>query len=385
MAALSSTIYNQTKGLGALVNKTNNRSNRSSHCTSAVAAVQQEYSDEQLNEIFAVYDSLRKSISTVGAIDAVRSKTTYGVNEAYKVGDADDEDAYMDSDDNMETDAGELGHEVESDVDLDGLDPLNVDEYQQSSTDDICSHDETTQESNVEVCNKCGIELKQILSFEQEWRFYGDGDSKNRTDPSRCQYRKVEDKNIFKDLEKRNLFLPKYIALDVNRLYLTVTDGEIKRGKARGRIIYACIKGSLNNNGVPEPEDLDEKFNLTKKEKSKGMTYYNLRIPKDQRSTVYTSPIHFISRIMKQFSSSEYHVSRVNELYGKIYNRSRLLNSSNPMSSAAGLIYFYCRLIGKDITCSRFSKLVSLSEITCSRIAREICKILQVQNKVRLS
>ena len=49
-----------------------------------------------------------------------------------------------------------------------------------------------------------------------------------------------------------------------------------------------------------------------------------------------------------------------------------MINRSNPQSVISGLVFYYCRLIGKNITCSKFSNIVNLSDITVSRISKNI-------------
>lgn len=260
---------------------------------------------------------------------------------------------------------------------------LNVDDYKDVK-DEICLHEKTTNNGSTEVCTDCGIEIYKELSLEPEWRFYGESDSKHSSDPSRCHIRKVEDKNIYKDIQQYNL--PINIAKETNLKYLEVTDGQIRRGNFRKSIIFACAFNAYKNQNIqPNTEEIREKFSLTKKEASKGLTFYNLHKKDKKRVPTYISPISFIPRIMEKFNSGEQHISKVSDLYSKIYNRSKILNRSNPQSVISGLIYYYFRLIGGTITCSKFSKIVKLSDITINRISKNISEILGTVDKVKLS
>jgi hypothetical protein len=68
-----------------------------------------------------------------------------------------------------------------------------------------CKHEETEVMNGVIECCVCGQHLEEVMDSSAEWRFYGDSDNKNSSDPSRCQFRKSPDKGIRKDLEKLNL------------------------------------------------------------------------------------------------------------------------------------------------------------------------------------
>jgi transcription initiation factor TFIIIB Brf1 subunit/transcription initiation factor TFIIB len=87
---------------------------------------------------------------------------------------------------------------------------------------------------------------------------------------------------------------------------------------------------------------------------------------------------------MKKFNSNQEHINKVIDLYKMIQNKSSLINRSNPQSIVSGLVFYYCRLIGKNITCSKFSSIVNLSDITISRISKNISDILGTRDKISL-
>lgn len=262
---------------------------------------------------------------------------------------------------------------------------LNIDEYNRMNESDItsiCLHKNITTDDGTDLCSDCGIEIYKELSLEPEWRFYGDGDSKCSSDPSRCHIRKSEEKNIYKDIEKYDF--PFSIREYANMAYLEVTNGKIRRGNYRKSIIFACIFNAYKDQNTPQnPETLREKFELSKKEISKGLTYYNLN-KKNKNKPTYISPISFIPPIMAKFNANDFHIGKVNDLYERIQNRSKLLNRSNPQSVIAGLVYYYFRLIGGDINSINFSKMVKLSDITVNRISKTISEILKTTGKIML-
>lgn len=270
--------------------------------------------------------------------------------------------------------------------DYESIDHIDVSSYKVDSSESkqICLHPTSVINSGVEVCSDCGIEIYKELSLEPEWRYYGDNDSKHNSDPSRCHLRKIEEKNIYNDI--KDIDLPRNIVFEANELYLLITGGKIRRGKYRKSLIFACVFNAYKYQSDPQtPEGLQEKFELSKKDISRGLCQFNLKMKKTKKPT-YISPINFIPCIMKKkFNASEYHVDKVKELYSKIENRSSLLNRSNPQSVISGLIYYYCRLIGKETPCSKFSEMVKLSDITIGKISKNISTILGTIDQVKLS
>lgn len=264
---------------------------------------------------------------------------------------------------------------------------LDLNNYIHCDNSEFCDHQNIIKQNDKEVCVDCGIEISQQLSLEPEWRYYGENDSRHFTDPNRCQIRKIEDKGIYKDIENMN-FKPDIIE-EANKLYNMITSGTIRRGNFRKSVIFACIfNASKYKNEPVSSDELKEKFKLSKKDISTGLKFYNLKGReineiKDKKSTCI-SPVIFIPKVMKKFNSNQYHIDKVIELYNMIQNKSSLINRSNPQSVISGLVFYYCRLIGKNITCSKFSTIVNLSDITVSRISKNISDILGTRDKISL-
>lgn len=287
---------------------------------------------------------------------------------------------------NFQSDDEEYDASKYEEEDYDSMNQPDSETFKNNSDNiiDICLHPNSVMTNGVEVCTECGIEIYKELSLEAEWRYYGDNDSKHNSDPSRCHLRKSEEKNIYNDV--KDIDLPRTVITEANDLYLTVTEGKIRRGKFRKSLIFACVFNAYKYQSNPQtPEELQEKFDLTKKDISRGLCEFNLKMRKTKKP-IYISPANFIPRIMKnKFNANEYHVEKVKELYEKIENKSALLNRSNPQSTVSGLIYYYCRSIGKEISCSKFSEMVKLSDITIGKISKNIATILGTIDHVKLN
>jgi transcription initiation factor TFIIIB Brf1 subunit/transcription initiation factor TFIIB len=264
---------------------------------------------------------------------------------------------------------------------------LDLNNYKNCDNSEFCDHQNIIKQNDKEVCLDCGIEVSQQLSLEPEWRYYGENDSRHFSDPNRCQIRKIEDKGIYKDIENMNF--QSDIIEEANKLYNMITSGTIRRGNFRKSVIFACIFNACKYKGEPVSSDeLQEKFKLSKKDISTGLKFYNLKGREIEefkdKKTIHISPVIFIPRIMKKFNSNQYHINKVTDLYLMIQNKSSLINRSNPQSVISGLVFYYCRLIGKNITCSKFSNIVNLSDITVSRISKNISDILGTRDKISL-
>ena len=237
-----------------------------------------------------------------------------------------------------------------------------------------CIHSSFVEDKGTIVCVDCGEEMQTtVTNCEKDWRT--SSESKSVKDIDRVQMRKVDDRSIFRDVE--NLSISESIVAKANKIYLDVTKGNIFRGNSRRAIVFASIFHAFKLSGVPQTHDsLMKIFGIERKIGLKGLKYVNIYAPKDSElRTTYIAPESLIREIMTQFSASKNQIQEVIEIYNQIRDISSKINRSRPQSTASGLVFYWIRLNKKNITLKEFAKKVSLSELTISKIAKEIAEI----------
>lgn len=241
---------------------------------------------------------------------------------------------------------------------------------------DECEHMNITEENGFTCCSDCGIEMNKSIYQDKEWRYYGQSDNKRVSDPNRVHLRKMEERNIFKDVENMG-FSDKIVYL-ANQIYLQVTNGQIFRGNSRKSLIFACIFHSFKVNNIPQThEKLLATFEISRRSALRGIKYVNLNTPKDSViHTTYITPINLVEEIMDKFSATPAHKAEVIELYNKIKNKSSKINRSRPQSVSSGLIFYWIAQKNLDISIKEFASKTDLSELTILKISREIGEIL---------
>ena len=243
-------------------------------------------------------------------------------------------------------------------------------------SDQVCTHKNQTVNGCQMTCEDCGTELSKVDLQDKEWRYYGHFDTKNSSDPSRCQTRYVEDdKNIFKDVE--GMGFGDDVVKKANGNYVKIIQNTIHRGNTRKGLIFACVFEALKILGKPQPaKPLSELFGIDNKTAMHGVKTLKLKLPKDCISPDYITPEHIVEDIMNNFGATMEQKTEVKELYNHIKGKSDKLNRSRPQSIAAGLIYYWLLKSNTTITLKQFSESVKLRDTTILNISKEIEQVI---------
>jgi transcription initiation factor TFIIIB Brf1 subunit/transcription initiation factor TFIIB len=263
-----------------------------------------------------------------------------------------------------------------------------------------CKHLHSINNHASIICIDCGKEISQVLSVEQEWRYYGNSDSKHTSDPSRCSIRKTVESSIYKDVEKFN-FPPGIVEIANNYFNIIRTSGssdetprsgkgDIKRGNTRKGIIFACLFNAYKSVKKPKTsESIQKILGIDKKTASRGSSYFTLRMPKKYNNLSYIHAVEYIPDIMKKFQANSQSIDQAVQLYFKIKHKSLNMIRSNQSSIAAGLVYYYIKLINRNkpdvININKFKSVVGLSNATILKIAKDISEILDTTNEVKIN
>jgi transcription initiation factor TFIIIB Brf1 subunit/transcription initiation factor TFIIB len=333
----------------------------------------QEYDDDNNSD----NDNKEKKSENLG-----KNEVTDNVDENYDV------EEYKDDEQEQLYESQTLNNILQPDnTDLSEQQTIQVSDFfdiTDTKEEGFCSHENITKDKNMTtICMDCGTELYQEISHEQDWRYYGDQDTRNSSDPSRCQFRKSSEKGIKKDLEKMQ-FPPEICEL-ADQLYLEITKGEVKRNLLRKGIMFACVYEAFKiKKKTKTPDEIQKKFGIDNKSMSQGISYYRLRCPREYFQYEEVDAKHFIPEILKKFNTKDDHVSKVISLYEKIKDACVSLHRSNPKSVSKALVYYYLRAKGCNIDPTKYGKIVSLSEAITIRLSSEINKVLGTTKNVNL-
>lgn len=239
-----------------------------------------------------------------------------------------------------------------------------------------CKHKNINNERGLNICTECGLQLRNTISHNKEWRYYGQSDNRHSSDPNRVIIRKDPESNIFKDVE--NMGFSDKIIEKANIIYKQVTNNKIFRNNSRKSIIFACIYHSYKLNDKPQThQKLIEIFGLDNKTALKGLKHVNLNAPKSSNIlTTYITPDSLITDIMEKFQGTQSQIDEVIVIYNKIKNKSSRINRSRPLSVSSSVVYYWILKTKKDISLKDFISKIELSDLTVSKLSKEIARVM---------
>jgi len=231
------------------------------------------------------------------------------------------------------------------------------------------------------VCTQCGVELK-TLDFQQEWRWYGASDNRTSRDPSRCHRSRTKPKGVRTVFETHQIAIPPMMVEMVEAKYRHILETEgnkTLRGQGRESIVASCLFHVYQEMGEYRTSIyVRELFKVKQKNMSLGMTRYYKAFP--EARTKHVTPEKLLPWIMKLTGVERMHYRRILAITRYLSAASELVERSTPQSVAAAIVFFYLCLNPEyktklGITKSSFSKKAHLSDITVTKIVREIAAI----------
>ena len=257
--------------------------------------------------------------------------------------------------------------------------PLSEVEVTKTKT---CPHlpEDIVEEKGSLYCSCCGEELEKNVFHGKEWRFYSGSDSKGgSSDPNRVQARKNDERSIYKDVE--TLPFSDRVKAEANELFKEVTKGKIFRGAIRRGIVCACVFYAHKKLGFPQTQEkLTSIFSIHRKKTLEGMKFVKHNASKDSFvHYVNVTPVDLIDDIMSKFNATTEQKDQVITLYENVKNKSFKLNGSRPQSVGAGTVFYWVTKNSIDISLKDFAKIVGLSELTITKMVKEIGDILNKQ------
>ena len=251
-------------------------------------------------------------------------------------------------------------------------------ENSDESLEEKCQHLHVEATDDKTICHDCGQET-MLISYNQEWRYYGNSDNRNTHDPSRCHSRSDSTRGI--ESVTAALNIPQPVKAIAREHYMKIVGDATTRGTTRASIVAACIFYAYRKYGdTRTAEEVRKMFNINKKNMSNGLTRY-LSVFREDRD-LPNRPSNLIRRTMVLAGIDESHYLPIKRLVDMLDGTSRNMSHSCPQSVTSSIVYLYLCInedLRKrlDLSKTTFARKVDLSDITISKHVREAYEILR--------
>jgi len=276
-----------------------------------------------------------------------------------------------------------------------------------------CKSDALINENYILICQSCGIVNGEIIDTNQEWRYFGENDSKHDSNPSRCgnitnellpdsslgtiiygkglsKYKKANNwmcmnykerclLKVYKNIQSNNddLNIPACVSDRAKLMFKKIRDSSDRKVKTNAELIAACVCSSLSDkNQNISVEEISKIYGITPKKLINGKKQFNeLMFNVNQEYILSQKPItpeYFIEKYSKLLEIEQY-----NDKIMKIYKISNVLGifcENNPESIAIACIYFVIFNNKLNISKKKISEISSLSEVTITKTFGKINK-----------
>lgn len=307
--------------------------------------------------------------------------------------------------------------DVEETDDILGKNQINSSE---SFNCKVCDEDSLVYEDGAFFCRICGQFQEVRINQEQEWRYYGDSDSKS-TDPTRVgmptnnllpesslgtiiskkgkhtlEFEKIrqyhswnampyKERSLYKIYEKMHskaikAGIPPYIIKDSQSMYKELSETQISRGSNRRGLTAACVYIACKLENVPRSsKEIAEIYDLKVNEMTRGVKKFleimdKLKNKKNSRFKIQSSsPVDFIQRFCsKLYLDTD--IVHLCEYVAFITTQLDIVDENTPPSVAAGSIFLVLSLCNLQTNKKNISDACKISEVTISKCYKKLYK-----------
>ena len=312
-----------------------------------------------------------------------------------------EEDGNNDIDDDLNTD----------DDNMDDLDSDLCDNYCKK-----CNSDSLVYDDGAYFCHKCGIFQEIRINQEQEWRYYGNSDTKS-SDPTRVgmpmnkllpesslgtmisskgnrsnDYDKIRQYHCWNTMpyKERSLYkvyerlqqkalkvgIPPYIIENAKAMYKELSEAQISRGANRRGLMAACIYISCKIEKVPRSaKEVAVIYDLKVSEMTKGCKKFLeiMNLTKTRKNYVMSSstPLNFIKRFCSKLEIVD-DLFSLCQIVAFMTTKLDIVDENTPPSIAAGCIFLVSTLCNLNIAKKMISTACKISEVTISKCYKKL-------------
>lgn len=216
-----------------------------------------------------------------------------------------------------------------------------------------CPHTATVRVDAGNVCTECGVVVGQAIDNGPEWSYYGEADTRHKSDPSRISNTHNRERKNDVTEYLISIGVESDIAIAAAKIYHMMSIERPFRGESKRHFgaLFASVYGALQQAGRPLPPEMVNKyFNIKKVSWSKGIEEYVSIMKKRGGDLYYIGIPDLIVPILDSYYGQRFdwflHVKSIADRMMKMHYLQ--FHKSSPQSVAAGLISWYLATFKPD-------------------------------------
>ena len=286
-----------------------------------------------------------------------------------------------------------------------------------------CGSFDIITDDNMYICNTCSKIIDIVIDSSAEWRYYGSDDNKSG-DPSRCGLptntllpksslgsvvggygkdskdlqcvRRLQVWNSMPYYERKllmvfdkitsnttNYGIPSKVLYDAKVLYKQASAKKISRGDNNEGLIASCLYHACIINNIPRStKEIADMSNITQVVLTKGNSRFQTLM---HINMVCSSPKDYMSRFGSQLNLSMKQISECIKL-SEFLEKEEIINDNSPISSSAGIIYYYDSYFKYNVSKKLIAKICGVSEVTITKCNKNLLKFKDyIDNYIKLN
>lgn len=242
----------------------------------------------------------------------------------------------------------------------------NVEQIKPDDKEDICPHANVIVNMGFHECTDCGLQLTENKKEMVD-------------DYTRCWVVRKAPKGLFDDV--KHCGFPEMVVSKANEIFEKACTENVFRINRRRSIVIACLIEAYKLLKIPyNIRDITDQLPTNSENPLAGSEIVEPIVKKmdvNRERDIYISPLDSVREILSStWQNWESVYPEIKDIFEKVDQKSKALNTARPKSVAAGIIYYYILMRSTPLSLDQFAKISGMSIATIKKMVLAVANVL---------